>query len=109
MKWSSLGIGYESFNYSAIILDRSSLQKYLTCTCGTFLTFRHVCSYQSYFFKVILFLILKRRKAQRATETEEQKRTKIRARKIKRKETVVKHTEGSTREPSLQDTEEQVV
>ena len=43
VKWSSLGIGYASFKYSAIILDRSSLQKYLTGTCGTFLTFVHVC------------------------------------------------------------------
>ena len=50
VKWSSLGIGYASFKYSAIILDRSSLQKYLTGTCGTFLTFVYVCSNQSFFF-----------------------------------------------------------
>ena len=48
----SSGIGY---TLSVIILDRSSLQKYLTGTCGAFLTFVYVCSNQSYFFIFYLF------------------------------------------------------
>ena len=64
----SSGIGY------ALILDRSSLQKYLTGTCGAFFTFVYACSSQSYFFifyLLIYFFHNDIEAAQRATETEE--------------------------------------